>query len=237
MRDFLGPALEANGLLPGLRLLVWDHNRDRMLERAKVIYSDPTADSYVWGLAFHWYPDRSGYYNFENVAKVHEYRPDKHLVFTEGCCDWSDPRAGEWQHGMTYAENIIRDLSNWTEAWLDWNLILDAMGGPNHMGNFCSAPIMADVSKGDVYFQPSYYVIGQFARYVQPGSDRISCTCSNSKSLEAVAFANPDGTIAVVVLNRSPGTIKFKLVLEDSMASASAPPRSVTTFTLLAADS
>mmetsp|Transcript_95218 Transcript_95218/g.296431 ORF Transcript_95218/g.296431 Transcript_95218/m.296431 type:complete len:139 (+) Transcript_95218:305-721(+) len=135
---------------------------------------------------------------------------------------------------MFYAENILRDLNSWTEAWIDWNLLLDAMGGPNHMGNFCSAPIMADVSKDAVYYQPSYFALGQFARYVRPGSDRIGCSCTNSKLLEATAFANPDGTLVAVVLNKSPSAVDFKLVLEDAMASARVPPRSVTTFVLLA---
>lgn len=234
VRDFLGPTLEAQGFLPGLRLLVWDHNRDQMLERAKVIYSDPAAESYVWGMAFHWYPDRRGDCCFENVAKVHEGWPDKHLVFTEGCCDWSDPRkGGEWLHAMTYAENILRDLNSWTEAWIDWNIVLDQIGGPNHVGNYCSAPIMVDVAKDTVSIQPSYYAIGQFARYVQPKSDRISCSCSGSKLLQTTAFANPDGTIVVVALNRGPSEIGFKLVLGDRMAPATAPPRSVTTFVLL----
>ena len=36
VRDYLGPALEQAGL-SRLRVIIWDHNRDRMFERAKVV--------------------------------------------------------------------------------------------------------------------------------------------------------------------------------------------------------
>ena len=39
VRDFLGPELESAGL-GTVRILIWDHNRDLMVERANV-YSDP----------------------------------------------------------------------------------------------------------------------------------------------------------------------------------------------------
>jgi hypothetical protein len=35
------------------------------------------------------------------------------------------------------------DLNNWAEGWTDWNLVLNPQGGPNHLNNFCDAPIIA----------------------------------------------------------------------------------------------
>ena len=86
MRDHLGPALHGAGL-GRLRLLIWDHNRDLMFERAKVVYDDPQAARYVWGTGFHWYvADR-----FDNVQLVHDAYPDKKLLFTEGCQEGGVP--------------------------------------------------------------------------------------------------------------------------------------------------
>ena len=53
VRDHLGPAVEKSGL--GTKILVWDHNRDIMYDRAKAVLDDPAAAKYVWGVAFHWY--------------------------------------------------------------------------------------------------------------------------------------------------------------------------------------
>jgi len=234
VRDFLGPTIQEHARY--LKLLVWDHNRDEMLARARVIYADAKAARYVWGLGFHWYgdpryekwPDRAGQVCFDNVARVHELRPDKHLVMTEACQE-GGPHTGEWGVGERYAENIIKDLNNWTEAWIDWNLLLDEQGGPNHAGNFCSAPLHADVSRDLVIFQPSYYYIGHFSRYISPGAQRIMCAASRD-ALQTTAFENPDGTIVVVVLNTSSLGIFFWLDIAGQAAHASAPRQSITTF-------
>ena len=66
--------------------------------------------------------------------------PEKHLLFTEGCQE-GGPHTGEWAVGERYARSIINDLNRWTVGWIDWNLLLDDTGGPNHAGNLCSAPI------------------------------------------------------------------------------------------------
>lgn len=36
-----------------------------------------------------------------------------------------------WKRAENYARDIIGDLNNWIVGWTDWNLILDATGGPN----------------------------------------------------------------------------------------------------------
>lgn len=238
IRDHLGPALEKSQL--GLRLLAWDHNRDELFARARAIYADPEAARHVWGMAFHWYgdpryekwPDKAGQLRFDNVGLVHELRPDKHLVMSEACQE-GGPHLREWAVGERYAENIIRDLNNWTEAWIDWNLMLDQGGGPNHVGNFCSAPILVDAAHDLVLFQISYYYIAHFSRHIRPGAQRILCASSRD-ALECTAFRNVDGTLVVVVLNRSEVSVTFWLEIAGRAASTTAPKHSITT--LLARD-
>ena len=96
VRDHLGPALQKNGF-GHIRLMVWDHNRDRMYERAKAVYDDPAAAKYVWGTAYHWYEGEC----FDNVQRVHDAWPDKKLLFTEGCVRRGPP-GGQWEDGERY---------------------------------------------------------------------------------------------------------------------------------------
>jgi len=237
VRDFLGPILEFSGL--DLKLLVWDHNRDDMLARARVIYADQEAARHVWGVAFHWYgdprferwPDKLGQLCFDNVLRVHELRPEKHLVMTEACQE-GGAHSGDWKLAERYAQNIIKDLSNWTEAWIDWNLLLDESGGPNHKRNYCSAPLLADIKKDVVHVQPSFYYIGHFSRFLQPNAERILCT-SNRDALESVAFVNEDGTIAAIVLNRSDRSVDFWLEVGGKAVACLAPEHSISTYTFL----
>ena len=196
VRDHLGPELERAGL-GRVRIVIWDHNRDYMVERAQVVYSDPAAAKYVWGTGFHWY----GEDKFENVQLVHDAWPEKQLLFTEGCQE-GGPHVGSWDLGERYARSVINDMNRWTVGWIDWNLLLDRQGGPNHVGNFCSSPLLADAERGELIYQSSYYYLGHFSRYVKPGARRILCATTKSE-LEASAFRNPDGSVATILLNRT----------------------------------
>jgi glucosylceramidase len=223
VRDYLGPTLHDAGL-GDVKVIVWDHNRDRLFERAKAVLDDPKAAHYVWGVGFHWYCGD----HFDNVQLTHDAYPDKHLIFTEGCQEFG-PHLGSWDTGERYAHSMINDLNRWTEAWVDWNLVLDETGGPNHVGNFCSAPIIADTQAGKILYQSSYYYIGHFSRFIRPGARRVICA-KTLDSLEATAFLNVDGTVAVVVLNRTEQAIDFVLKSQGLQAKASIPARGIKTF-------
>jgi glucosylceramidase len=223
VRDFLGPELARAGLAH-IRIIVWDHNRDLMVERASVIYSDTEAAKYVWGAGFHWY----GEDHFEHVQQVHDAWPDKQLLFTEGCQE-GGPHLGSWELGERYARSMINDLNRWTVGWIDWNLILNEQGGPNHVGNFCSAPIMIDRELDALMYQSSYYYLGHFTRFIKPGALRVLCA-SSRQDLEATAFINPDASIAIVVMNRTEDSIRFTLRVRDTKMLAELPPRSIATY-------
>ncbi len=82
---------------------------------------------------------------FENLRRVHETFPDKNLIFTEGCTEKFDMnRINEWAIGERYGVSMVNDFNSGTAAWTDWNILLDENGGPNHVGNFCFAPVHAD---------------------------------------------------------------------------------------------
>lgn len=224
VRDYLGPTLAAQDL-SDVRIVVWDHNRDLMFKRARAILRDSEAAKYVWGVGFHWYetPNR-----FKNLEKVHHKFPDVHLLFTEGCQE-GGVHLGEWGLGERYAHNMINDLNHWTVGWIDWNMLLDEQGGPNHVGNYCSAQIIGDTQTGELHYQSSYYYFGHIARYVQPGAVRIGSSVRGC-GLECAAFQNPDGRLAVIVLNRSDSACRFDLVCNDASARVVSPPHSILTL-------
>lgn len=206
VRDYLGPTMHREGLAD-VNILIWDHNRDLIVERASAVLSDPEAAKYVWGTGFHWYVSEA----FEEVGKVHELFPDKHLLFTEGCQE-GGVKLGEWFTGERYGRNMIGDLNNWTEGYLDWNLVLDETGGPNHVNNLCDAPIIADTTTDTVHYNSSYYYIGHFSKYITPGAVRIGVE-SDIANLYMTAFKNKDGSIAVVVQNEGDAAQAFTLEL------------------------
>jgi len=223
VRDHLGPRLAAEGL-GEVKIMVWDHNKDLIVERAKAVLDDHEAARYVWGIAFHWYTGD----HFDSLAKVHELFPDKKLLFSEGCQEHG-VKLGSWSLGERYGHELIGDLNNWSVGFVDWNMVLDERGGPNHAGNFCDAPIIADSSTDTLHYQSSYFYLGHFSKFIRPGAVRIGCTITGTE-MEATACRNPDGSTAVVVMNAYEKETPFALKTESGSATITAPPRSMLTL-------
>ena len=223
VRDHLGPALHGAGL-GHVKIVVWDHNRDVMVERASVMYGDADAAKYVWGTGFHWY----GEDHFDHLQLVHDAWPDKQLLFTEGCQE-GGPHLGSWAVGERYSRSIINDLNRWTVGWLDWNLLLDERGGPNHVGNLCSAPVLADTASGTLMHQSSYWALGHFARYIKPGAQRVLCA-SAKQAVEATAFVNPDASTVVVATNQQDQPAHTVVCIDGAAWRVELPARSIATF-------
>ena len=232
LKNYLGPTLEKEGL-GDKKIIVWDHNRDLMFQRASIILNDPDAAKYVWGTGFHWYEDwKDGIPMFNAVKQVKEAYPDKNLIFTEGCNEAynldrilnEDPKLAE-----RYGKSMINDFNNGTVAWTDWNILLDQTGGPNHVGNMCFSPVHGNTETDELTFTNSYYYIGHFSKFIRPGAKRI-VSASTSNSLLTTAFKNEDGSLAIVVMNQSDNTINYSISLQSETAQLNTLPHSIQTI-------
>jgi len=230
LKNYLGPTLQRERL-GDKKIIAWDHNRDLIYQRARTILSDPQAAKYVWGIGYHWYePWSGGEPMFDNVRLVHETFPDKQLIFTEGCVDAFDPqKIGEWKFGEQYGRSMINDFNNGTVGWTDWNVLLDEKGGPNHVANYCFAPVHANTKTGELTYLSSYYYIGHFSKFIQPGARRIASSPSRSQLL-STAFLNPDGKVSVVVMNSSEKNVAYWLWVNGNAAEVNSLPHSIQTL-------
>ena len=230
IKKFLGPTLHKAGMADK-KLIAWDHNRDLIYQRASTVLDDPEAVKYVWGIGYHWYEDWTGGGNtYENVKRVAEAYPSKNLIFTEGCKDKYDfNKMGEWNIGEKYGLSMINDFNSGTAAWTDWNVLLDETGGPNHVGNFCFAPVHADTRTGELIYLSSFYYIGHFSKFIRPGAKRIVSSGSRGQLL-TTAFLNTDGKIAVIVMNQSNEKIPYRLWIAGQAAEVTSLPHSIQTL-------
>jgi glucosylceramidase len=230
LKNYLGPTLQ-HERLGEKKIIAWDHNRDLIYQRASTILSDPRAAKYVWGIGYHWYePWSGGEPMFDNVRLVHETFPGKPLIFTEGCVDAFDPqKLGEWKFGEQYGRSMINDFNNGTVGWTDWNVLLDERGGPNHVANYCFAPVHANTKTGELNYLSSYYYIGHFSKFIQPGARRIASSPSRSQLL-STAFLNPDGRMTVIVMNSSEKNVVYSLWINGNAAEVNSLPHSIQTL-------
>jgi glucosylceramidase len=228
LADHLGPALKQAGL-GAKKIVVWDHNRDLLPQRAAHILSDPKARQYIWGVGFHWYETwAKGEPMHRNVAAMQQAYPDVNFLLTEASVEKFDSaQMQSWANGERYGSEIIADLNAGAVGWIDWNMLLDSRGGPNHVGNYCFAPMHAS-DDGELIFTPSYAYLGHFARYIRPQARRVSAAASRS-SLQTVAFRNADGSVAVVVMNGTAQPQRYRLVIDGLDTQVEIPAHAIQT--------
>ncbi len=216
IKNHLHQAL-VNEKVDDVKLVIWDHNRDRVAKRAHETLSDPEVNKLVWGIGYHWYVSDESI----NLTTTHQLFPDKHIMLTECCVEidngntkGDDVYLGNWENGERYGKNIIADFNNYCEGWMDWNLVLDELGGPNHVNNYCESPIMYDTKKKEVIYNPSYYYIGHFSKFLEVGAKRVACFNDNTNELSSTSFVNPNGDVVIVIQNE--GWIKTVSVVIDN---------------------
>ena len=167
---------------------------------------------------------------FGNVRLVRETFPEKKLLFTEGTVDsFKADDIHNWRLGEYYGRSMISDFNDGCVGWTDWNVLLDEQGGPNHVGNFCFAPVHADTETGELTYTNSYYYIGHFSKFVHPGARKIACSSSRS-ALLSTAFVNPDGKVSVVVMNKGDQKLSYHLWVDGNAAEVASLPHSIQTL-------
>lgn len=207
--DYLYPTFNKNNI--NTKILIWDHNKEKLFTRATAELVSNTALNAVAGIAFHYYTGD----HFENISLTQKAFPGKLLIHTEGCTGFSKFNPDdEVKNAEIYAHEILGDLDSGANAYIDWNLVLDNKGGPNHKLNFCNSPIMLNNSSSDYIKNLSFYYIGHFSKIIKPQAQRIAYSKYTS-DIEVVAFKNPDNSIAIVLLNRNNFNKEYNLVFKD----------------------
>ncbi|MBQ6680314.1 MAG: glucosylceramidase [Lachnospiraceae bacterium] len=245
-RDFaagyLRPTLDREGL-GDTKVFCWDHNKERVVDRALETFGTNSGRAAFDGIAYHWYAGD----HFEALDAVHQLYPEKIQISTENSGGARDDLP--WYVGEHSAHEIFGDFKNYCSAFVAWNMILDETGHPYHWdaerdaarkkaeNAFVNQSIRAKTRpstpimwwEGKVRYELSYYYIGQFSKYVLPGAKRIGSS-SYSADLEQIAFLNPDGTIVLVVMNKGDKELPVVLRHKNNIAKDNLAAHSIATY-------
>lgn len=232
LKNNLGPTLWKNGF-KDKKVIIWDHNRDLIYQRATTTLQDPETAKYASGIGYHWYETWNNKTQlFDNLGETQRAFPNMFLAFTEGCKEqFKMDGIYDVSLGELYGRNMLNDFNKGTALWTDWNVLLDETGGPNHVGNFCFAPIIADTKTGEVHYTYEYYYIGHVSKYIKPGAQRVG-NSSNRAALISTAFMNENGELVTVIMNESDKDTDAYLWIEGEAAKLSVPAHSIQTVIL-----
>ncbi|EET58136.1 O-Glycosyl hydrolase family 30 [Marvinbryantia formatexigens DSM 14469] len=197
LRDYLVPALRERGM-EDIELFIWDHNKERVYERARDTIDDTTEDM-ISGIAFHWYSGD----HFEALDMVRQRFPEKKLILSESCLEFGrHDREAQLENAGKLAHDMIGNLNHGMSGFYDWNILLDENGGPNHVDNFCDAPFLYHLEEGRLEERMCLKYYWHFAHFIRPGAVRLAVT-RYTDALDFTAWRNADGRLVFVILNRS----------------------------------
>ena len=168
-------------------------------------FANPLAYDLFWGTSLHWYTGQMP----EQMDALHAAFPNKRLMATESCI-CPGVRLDDWGRGEQYFSDILVDLNHWSVGYTDWNLLLAQDGGPTHVGESCDAAVIArfDLKPVSLHYQPMYYAIGHFSRFLPRGSQRVQSNITQPTSLlyttwvrHAAGGAEGSEEVVVVLMN------------------------------------
>ena len=228
--EFLGYlGKELSGI--DVKILCYDHCRERVYERAKKIYESENG-KHCDGIAHHWYSGD----HFGELKAFYERYPEKYNVASEGCCAIEGEgikQEKNLEFAERYAHDILGCFKNGLSAYCDWNITLDEKNGPYHnrTGRGCSAeaPVYCNKQTGELVFRDSYYYIGHISKFVKRGAKVINSS-SYTESLDYCAFKNPDGEIVLPVMNRKDRGFNLIVRLNGHIYKTNIPAHSIATF-------
>jgi glucosylceramidase len=224
VKDFIIPAVKASGLPVEVWAGTLNYSDDFMEGHFRAVLADDAMAKAVGGIAF----------QYSHLAWVKEYRakhPDTKMMFSEAQC----------YSGQNTPENALRDFEdfaayarNGCSLFTFWNMVLPSHG-KSTWGWKQNAPVSIDMKTGLVTYRPSYAVARLLGRHVVPGTKYLPATVTTGDAVigamkipplgfreidlsggeQVVAFAKPDGSTVVYLLNQGTET-KVTLTLKTT---------------------
>ena len=227
--NYIYPKFKENNI--NTKILIWDHNKEKLYIRIlQELNFNEKAKDIISGAAFHFYSGS----HFENIALLRQNNDfkDKLLIHTEGCTGYSNFNEKDFIHNAEiYAHDILGDLLSGANGYIDWNLVLDNNGGPNHKKNYCDSPIMLNKDNTDYIKNLSFYYIAHFSKYIKRNA-KVLAISRYTTDIETLAIKNPDDSIAIIMLNKFGFDKKFNICINGFTFSDKIEAHSIITYVI-----
>lgn len=153
----------------------------------ETVLAEPNARKFVSGVGVQWAGKGA-------LSAIHKKRPDLTIYQSEQEC--GDGK-NDWHHCLHCWELMKFYLRRGTSGYLYWNISLE-QGGESRWGWRQNSLITVDTSAQSYRFNHEYYLLKHVSHFVQAGAKLLR---SGGLGVDALAFGNPDSSIAVVLRN------------------------------------
>ncbi|MBO6243351.1 MAG: hypothetical protein J6O41_02125 [Clostridia bacterium] len=213
-------------LIPKLKdtgIILWDHNKEDLYNVFKKLYEN---NSSVKGIGFHWY---SGAF-FDELKLIRDKYPFTLLIETEMCCGFSKYNRKKWiTDAEYYMSEIIGSVKHGLNVFIDWNMLLDFKGGPNHRRNYCKSPIILDKKGNDYIKTPIYYYLKHIG-IINKAKVIATSSFSRDTNLEVIAFK--DKKTYLIVLNKGNDKKKINIKIGSEIIKDKINKHSIITYVI-----
>ncbi len=217
IKNNLGPAFQTAAL--ATKIITYDHNCDHP-EYATTVLSDPAANAFINGSAFHLYAG-----DISALSTVHTAFPGKALYFTEQYTSSTGNFGGDLKWHLKNV--IIGSMRNWSRVALEWNLANDPTFNPHTPGG-CDQCKGAITLNGTITRNVGYYIVAHASKFVPAGSVRIGSNITGS--LQNVAFKTPSGKKVLLVENDGTSDATFNIRFNNKWTTTTLSAGAVGTY-------
>lgn len=201
----LGPTLTASKH-KDVKIITLDDQRFLVPIFIHRLFKNKVAMDYISGIAVHWYWDNI--IPASLLEDLHNSYPEKFIIMSEASngdkpWDFTKVELGSWNRGLKYFNDIRENLEHWSIGWVDWNMALDAQGGPTWNKNHIDSAIIVIPESDEFLKQPMYYAIHHYSRFIPRDSLRVQSSSYNT-DIKPIAFVTPGkDSVIVAIYNKS----------------------------------
>jgi glucosylceramidase len=247
VKNHLGPKLKEYNEKNNCNVhLICHDDSINSVHKSIALLKDNEYNQYIDGVAIHWYlnflynvPKKLKMINEALIQNPHPQKKQRYIINSESCEGFikifsEGPRLNNWTRGQNYANDILRNLNNYSSGYIDWNMVLNMDGQPNWVHNFTDAPILYDEEHDHLHFQPIYYFFGHFTKFIKPGSKKISFQSRGIAALQCTCYSVPGilkdkNVIVLVIMNRDMTGRKFNIKIGDQFINMSIGAKTIQT--------
>lgn len=186
---------------------------------ANTILSDEEARKYISGVGVQW----GGKHQLEQIISSY---PDMRIMQTESECG---DGLNDWAQAEYIFTQMLYYFKHGAERYIYWNMILPS-GGESTWGWKQNALCTYDQENGRIVYQPEFYLMKHFSKYVEPGA--VILGTAGQWNASSVVFRNPDNSIIVIVGNGMDKERTFIFDLGNEIVRDNIPSHSICTFVI-----